>query len=35
LRFVDLDAEEINASLHAFQNSIDHIRTVIRVASDG
>lgn len=35
LRFVDLDAEQINASLHAFQNSIDHIRTVIRVASDG
>lgn len=35
LRFVNLDAEEINASLHAFQNSIDHIRTVIRVASDG
>jgi D-arabinose 1-dehydrogenase-like Zn-dependent alcohol dehydrogenase len=35
LRFVDLDAEQINASLDAFQNSIDHIRTVIRVASDG
>jgi D-arabinose 1-dehydrogenase-like Zn-dependent alcohol dehydrogenase len=34
LRFVDLDAEQINASLDAFQNSIDHIRTVIRVASD-
>jgi D-arabinose 1-dehydrogenase-like Zn-dependent alcohol dehydrogenase len=34
LRFVDLDAEQINASLHAFQNSIDHVRTVIRVASD-
>ena len=33
LRFVDLDAEQINASLDAFQNSIDHIRTVIRVAS--
>src|SRR6266498_3311933 len=32
-RFVDLDAEQINASLDAFQNSIDHIRTVIRVAS--
>jgi D-arabinose 1-dehydrogenase-like Zn-dependent alcohol dehydrogenase len=29
LRFVDLDAEQINASLDAFQNSIDHIRTVI------
>ena len=35
LRFVDLGAEQINASLDAFQNSIDHIRTVIRVASDG
>jgi propanol-preferring alcohol dehydrogenase len=34
-RFVDLDAQQINASLDAFQNSIDHIRTVIRVASDG
>jgi D-arabinose 1-dehydrogenase-like Zn-dependent alcohol dehydrogenase len=34
-RFVDLDAEQINASLDAFQNSIDHIRTVIKVASDG
>jgi propanol-preferring alcohol dehydrogenase len=34
LRFVDLDAEQINLSLDAFQNSIDHIRTVIRVASD-
>jgi D-arabinose 1-dehydrogenase-like Zn-dependent alcohol dehydrogenase len=33
-RFVDLDAEQINASLDAFQNSIDHIRTVIRVACD-
>ncbi len=35
LRFVDLDAEQINASLDGFQNSIDHIRTVIRVARDG
>jgi D-arabinose 1-dehydrogenase-like Zn-dependent alcohol dehydrogenase len=34
LRFVDLDAEQINAELDAFQNSIDHIRTVIKVASD-
>jgi propanol-preferring alcohol dehydrogenase len=34
LRFVDLNAEQINASLNAFQNSIDHIRTVIKVASD-
>jgi D-arabinose 1-dehydrogenase-like Zn-dependent alcohol dehydrogenase len=31
LRFVELDAEQINVSLDAFQNSIDHIRTVIRV----
>jgi threonine dehydrogenase-like Zn-dependent dehydrogenase len=29
LRFVDLNAQQINASLHAFQNSIDHVRTVI------
>jgi len=29
LRFVALDAEQINASLDAFQDSIDHIRTVI------
>jgi threonine dehydrogenase-like Zn-dependent dehydrogenase len=29
LRFVDLDAQQINASLDAFQNSIDHVRTVI------
>jgi propanol-preferring alcohol dehydrogenase len=34
LRFVDLDAEQINASLDAFHNSIDHIRTVIRVTRD-
>jgi propanol-preferring alcohol dehydrogenase len=31
LRFVGLDAEQVNASLDAFQNSIDHIRTVIKV----
>ena len=31
LRFVDLDAQQINASLDAFQDSIDHVRTVIRV----
>jgi D-arabinose 1-dehydrogenase-like Zn-dependent alcohol dehydrogenase len=35
LRFVDLEAEQINASLDAFQNSIDHVRTVIRVAPNG
>jgi D-arabinose 1-dehydrogenase-like Zn-dependent alcohol dehydrogenase len=34
LRFVDLDAEQINASLEAVQNSIDHIRTVIKTACD-
>ena len=34
LRFVDLDAEQINASLDGLQNSIDHIRTVIRVRCD-
>jgi propanol-preferring alcohol dehydrogenase len=34
LRFVDLDAKPINASLDAFQNSIDHVRTVIKVASN-
>ncbi|HEY7001627.1 MAG TPA: zinc-binding dehydrogenase [Candidatus Udaeobacter sp.] len=30
-RFVDLDAGQINGSLDAFQNSIDHVRTVIKV----
>lgn len=35
LRFVNLHAEQINASLDEFQNSIDHVRTVIRVACDG
>ena len=34
LRFVDLDAEQINASLDAFQDSIDHVRTLIKVTSD-
>ena len=29
LRFVDLDAAQINAALDALQDSIDHIRTVI------
>ena len=29
LRFVDLDAAQINAALDAVENSIDHIRTVI------
>ena len=31
LRFVDLDGEQINASLDALQNSIDQVRTVIKV----
>jgi propanol-preferring alcohol dehydrogenase len=31
LRFVDLDAEQVNASLDDFQNSIDHVRTVMKV----
>jgi D-arabinose 1-dehydrogenase-like Zn-dependent alcohol dehydrogenase len=34
LRFVDLDAQQINASLDALQNSIDHIRTVIRMCDE-
>lgn len=33
-RFVDLDAEQINASLNALQNSIDHVRTVIKVGCE-
>src|SRR5262245_26724813 len=33
-RFVDLDARQINASLDAFHNSIDHIRTVVKVAGE-
>jgi D-arabinose 1-dehydrogenase-like Zn-dependent alcohol dehydrogenase len=31
LRFVDLKAEQVNAALDAFQDSIDHVRTVIKV----
>jgi D-arabinose 1-dehydrogenase-like Zn-dependent alcohol dehydrogenase len=34
LRVVNLDVERINASLDAFQNSIDHIRTVIVPSSN-
>jgi D-arabinose 1-dehydrogenase-like Zn-dependent alcohol dehydrogenase len=34
LRFVDLDAEQINASLDAFRNSIDHARTVIKACDE-
>ena len=29
LRFVDLDAAQINAALDAFETSTDHIRTII------
>lgn len=34
LRVVDLNAAQINAALNALQDSMDHIRTVIRVTSD-
>jgi len=34
LRVVELDAVQINAALDALQDSIDHVRTVIKVASD-
>jgi propanol-preferring alcohol dehydrogenase len=34
LRVVDLDASQINAALDALQDSIDHVRTVIKVTSD-
>lgn len=34
LRVVDLDAAQINAALDALQDSIDHVRTIIKVASD-
>jgi D-arabinose 1-dehydrogenase-like Zn-dependent alcohol dehydrogenase len=34
LRVVDLDAAQINAALDALQDSIDHVRTVINVASN-
>jgi D-arabinose 1-dehydrogenase-like Zn-dependent alcohol dehydrogenase len=34
LRFVELDAEQINAALDLLQNSIDHVRTVIIPNSD-
>ena len=35
LRLVDLDAGQINGALDALQDSIDHVRTVIKVMSDG
>src|SRR5262245_44811219 len=34
LRVVDIDAVQINAALDALQDSIDHVRTVIKVTSD-
>jgi 2-desacetyl-2-hydroxyethyl bacteriochlorophyllide A dehydrogenase len=34
LRVVDLEAGQINAALDALQDSIDHVRTVIRVTGD-
>jgi propanol-preferring alcohol dehydrogenase len=34
LRVVDLNASQINVALDALQDSIDHVRTVIKVASD-
>ncbi len=34
LRVVDLDAAQINAALDAVEDSIDHVRTVIRVTCD-
>jgi D-arabinose 1-dehydrogenase-like Zn-dependent alcohol dehydrogenase len=34
LRVVDLAASQINAALDALQDSIDHVRTVVKVASD-
>jgi len=34
LRVVDLDADQINAALDTLEDSIDHIRTVIKVMSD-
>jgi threonine dehydrogenase-like Zn-dependent dehydrogenase len=34
LRAVDLHAVQINAALDALQDSIDHVRTVIKVTSD-
>src|SRR4051812_14726441 len=34
LRAIDLDAAQINEALDALQDSIDHVRTVIKVTSD-
>jgi D-arabinose 1-dehydrogenase-like Zn-dependent alcohol dehydrogenase len=35
LRLVDLDAAQIDAALDSLEDSIDHVRTVIKVTSDG
>jgi D-arabinose 1-dehydrogenase-like Zn-dependent alcohol dehydrogenase len=34
LRFVDLDAAQINAALNKLETSVDHVRTVIKGTSD-
>jgi D-arabinose 1-dehydrogenase-like Zn-dependent alcohol dehydrogenase len=34
LRFIDLDAGQINAALDELENSTEHIRTVIRLTGD-
>jgi D-arabinose 1-dehydrogenase-like Zn-dependent alcohol dehydrogenase len=34
LRLVDLEAAQINAALDSLEDSIDHVRTVIKVATD-
>jgi len=34
LRFVDLDAGQINSALDSLQNSLDHVRTIIIPSSD-
>ena len=34
LRFVDLNAAQINASIDALQDSMDHVRTVIVPCND-
>ncbi len=34
LRFVDLDAGQINAALDSLQSSIDYVRTIIKVTSE-
>jgi propanol-preferring alcohol dehydrogenase len=34
LRVVDLEADQINEALDALRDSIDHVRTIIKVTSD-